>query len=100
MQIKPLFDRVLLKAEAAETGAKSAGSGGVYVPRDANERSQLMIVESVGMGIDESGNKTEMAVSVGDKVLVSKYAGAEITIDGQKFWIFKQCDILAKLTKD
>ena len=92
MEIVPLFDRVLLKSVEEKTTENN-----IYVPRDTSERSQIMTVTAVGSGIDESGQAIEMVVGVGDSVVVSKYAGTEVVNGNDKFWILKQCDILARI---
>ena len=92
MKIVPLFDRVLLKGSE-----ESTSQNGIYIPHDTNERSQIMIVIATGSGVNESGETIDMVVNAGDRVLVSKYAGTEVTSENQKFWILKQCDILAKI---
>jgi chaperonin GroES len=95
MKIKPLFDRVLL-----EPIPTNISQGGIYIPREATERSQIMTVIETGDGIGEYGEKTEMVVTTGDKVLVSKYAGTEIINGTEKYYVLKQCDILAKITEE
>jgi chaperonin GroES len=79
--IKPLFDRVLCEPEKERTSG-----GGIYIPATQAERSQIMRVVAVG----DTG-----CVKVGDKIIISKYSGAEISTDTAKQFIVKATDILA-----
>ena len=87
MTLKPLFDRVVIKA--IETEERTAS--GIVLPGSAQEKPQLAEVIAVGPGTDE----TKMVVKVGDKVVYSKYAGSEIKIDNKEVVIIRQTDILA-----
>jgi len=92
MNVKPLADRVIVKALEAET--KTAG--GIIIPDNAKEKPQKGEVIAVGPGkISDSGEKVAMEVKKGDKVLYGKYAGTEVTIDGQEYLIMRESDILA-----
>ena len=87
VKIKPLADRVLVEAAAAED--KTAG--GIIIPDTAKEKPQKGIVVAVG-----PGKKDEpMTVKIGDNVLYGKYAGTEITIDGENYLIMRESDIVA-----
>ena len=87
LNVTPLHDRVIVKPAAAET--KSAG--GIIIPDTAKEKPQNGSVVAAG-----TGKKDEpMTVKVGDNVLYGKYAGTEITIDGQDLLIMRESDILA-----
>jgi len=87
VNIKPLADRVLVEAAAAED--KTAG--GIIIPDTAKEKPQKGTVVAVG-----PGKKDEpMTVKVGDSVLYGKYAGTEITIDGNNYLIMRESDIVA-----
>lgn len=87
VNIKPLADRVLIEAAAAED--KTAG--GIIIPDTAKEKPQKGTVVAVG-----PGKKDEpMTVKVGDSVLYGKYAGTEITIDGDNYLIMRESDIVA-----
>ena len=87
--IKPLADRVLVEPKEAETKTTS----GLYIPDTAKEKPQEGKVIAVG-----PGKKDEpMEVKVGDEVLYGKYAGTEVTVEGKKYLIVKQSDILAIL---
>lgn len=91
MKIKPLFDRVVLEPLESEKETK----GGILLPAAAQEKSQLAIVKAVGSGQDTEGKQIGMQVKVGDKVLYGKYAGTEVTVDGVKYVVLRQLDILA-----
>ncbi len=91
MTIKPLADRVVTKAlEAAET-TKS----GIILSAAAKEKPQIAEVVAVGPGGLVEGNEVKMYVKVGDRVIVSKYAGNEVKLDGEEYSIVRQSDILA-----
>ena len=88
--IKPLNDRVVVKAEAAEEKTSS----GLYIPDSAKEKPQRGTIVAVGQGRVENGTKIDMTVKTGDTVLYGKYAGTEITIDGEELLIMRESDIL------
>ncbi len=88
--IKPLSDRVVVKAEEAEEKTSS----GLYIPDSAKEKPQRGTVVSVGPGRVENGTKIEMSVKEGDTVLYGKYSGSEITLDGDEYLIMRESDIL------
>ena len=91
MNIKPLADRVLIEAKEAETKTAS----GLYIPDSAKEKPQQGTVIAVG-----NGKKDEpMELCVGDTVLYGKYAGTEIELDGEKFLMMRQSDVLAIIEK-
>ena len=91
MAIKPLFNKVVIKA--IETDEKTAS--GIVLPGAAKEKPQLARVLAVGPGGTIDGNDVKMQVKVGDTVLYSKYAGSEFKIDGEEVVIVSQSDILA-----
>ena len=93
MNIKPLADRVVIKMLESEETTKS----GIVLPGAAKEKPQLAEVVAVGPGGYVDGKEIKMEVSVGDKVLMSKYAGTEVKLDGVEYIILKQSDILAKV---
>ena len=91
MTIRPLSDRVVLKmVEAEETTAS-----GFILTSASKEKPQIAEVISVGPGGVVDGEKVEMTVKPGDKVLMSKYAGTEVKVDGEELIIVRQSDILA-----
>lgn len=95
MQIKPLFDRVVVKKVENEETTKS---GIVLLAKD-QEKPQMAEVVAVGPGGLVDGNDVEMVVCVGDRILYSKYAGSDFKIDGVEVTIMRQGDILAVLEK-
>ncbi len=91
MAIKPLFDKVVIKA--IESNEKTAS--GIVLPGSAQEKPQLARVIAVGPGGLIDGKDVQMQVKVGDQILYSKYAGSEFKIDGDEVVIVRQSDILA-----
>jgi len=91
--IKPLGDRVLVQADVAE----EVTSSGLYIPDTAKEKPQQGTVVAVGPGKVENGNKIEMTVKEGDKVLYGKYAGTEVTVDSNEYLIMRESDIVGIL---
>ncbi len=91
MKVKPLLDRVVIKATESEETTKS----GIVLPGSAQEKPQVAEVVEVGPGGVVDGNEVVMQVKPGDKVIVSKYAGTEVKIDGVELTIVRQGDILA-----
>jgi len=89
--IKPLGQRVLVKRIEADT----VSAGGIVLPDSAKEKPQEAEVLSVGTGgRDDNGKLIEFTVKVGDKVLISKYGGTEVKLDGQEVLIISENDIL------
>jgi len=93
MTIKPLADRVVVKMVESEETTKS----GIVLPGSAKEKPQLAEIVAVGPGGVVDGKEVKMEVAVGDKVIISKYAGTEVKLDGQEYTILRQSDILAKV---
>ncbi len=91
MNIKPLFDRVVIKMVEAEETTKS----GIILAGNAKEKPQVAEIVAVGPGGVVEGKVITMQVKVGDRVLISKYAGTEVKLDGQEYTILRQNDILA-----
>jgi len=90
-KIRPLHDRILVKRLSNEEKTK----GGIIIPDSAKEKPQEGEIIAVGNGkILENGQKQNLDVKVGDKVLFSKYAGSEIKIDGEEYTIMREDDIL------
>lgn len=89
MNIKPLADRVLIKAAPAEE--KTAG--GIIIPDTAKEKPLQGKVLAVGNGTKDE----EMVLKAGDTVLYGKYAGTEVELEGEKYLIMRQSDVLAVL---
>ena len=93
MKIRPLFDRVVIKSCEVEETTKS----GLILTGNAKEKPQMAEVIAVGPGGVVDGKEVKMYVSVGDKVITSKYAGTQVKIDGEEYTIVNQSDILATL---
>ncbi len=91
MKLVPLDDKVVLKKIQAEETTKS----GIVLPGQDKEKPAQGEVIAVGPGGVIDGKEVKMQVKAGDKVVYSKYAGTEVDIDGEKFLIVKQGDILA-----
>lgn len=92
MKLQPLNDRVIVKADEAEE--KTAG--GLILTGDSKEKPLTGEVVAVGTGtIDANGNKVDVPVKVGDKVLYGKYGGTEVTVDGEELLILRAEDIYA-----
>ena len=91
MNIKPLGDRVVLKNVEAEETTKS----GIVLPGTAKEKPQMAEVVAVGPGGMVDGKEVKMEVSLGQKVIYSKYAGTEVKLDNEEYIIVRQNDILA-----
>ena len=89
--IKPILDRVLIKMEETEETTKS----GIILSANAKEKPQIAKVIAVGPGGVIEGNKVEMFLKEGDRVIASKYAGTEVKYEGEEYIILKQSDILA-----
>ena len=88
MKLKPLADRVIIKQIEAEETTKS----GIILSAAAQEKPQLFEVIAVGPGGLVDGNKVEMFVKVGDKVITGKYSGTEVKVDGEDYTIVRQSD--------
>ncbi len=93
MKIKPIFDRVVLLPKEAEKETKS----GIILPTASAEKSQVATVVAVGEGGVVDGKEIKMQVKVGQEVLYAKYSGTEFALDGKKYIVVKQTDILAVL---
>lgn len=89
--IKPVADRVLIQMEVEEETTKS----GIILSATAKEKPQIAKVIAVGPGGNVEGNQIDMYIQVGQKVIVSKYAGTEVKYEGEDYIIVKQSDILA-----
>lgn len=91
MTLKPLADRVVVKAVEAEETTKT----GIVLPGTAKEKPQVAEVIAVGPGGMVDGKEVTMTVKVGDRVITSKYAGTEVKCDGVEYNVVCQNDILA-----
>ena len=93
MNIKPLADRVVIKMLEAEETTKS----GIILAGTGKEKPQVAEVVAVGPGGVVDGKEVKMELTVGDKVIMSKYAGTEVKLDGEEYIILRQSDVLAKI---
>lgn len=92
LNIKPLGDRILV--EPVEE--KETKKGGIIIPDTAKEKPQEGKVIAVGPGrLDENGKRVPPEVKVGDRILMGKYAGTEVKIDGEEHVILREDDVLA-----
>ena len=92
LNLKPLADRLVVEPKEKEQTTPS----GLVLPETAKEKPQEGEILAVGPGRrDDDGNRIEMDVAVGDKVLYAKYGGTEVKVDGKKLLILKESDILA-----
>lgn len=91
VKIKPLGDRVVVKALSGETQTKS----GIFLPDTAKEKPQEGEVLAVGPGkVMENGKRVASEIQVGQRVIFAKYAGTEIKQDGQEYLILRESDIM------
>ena len=92
MSIRPLQDRILIKRLEEEEQV----AGGIIIPDTAKEKPQEAEVIAIGAGkVGDDGERLPMDVSVGDKVLVGKYSGSDIKIDGEDYVILREDEVLA-----
>ncbi len=87
MKVKPIGDRVLVKMEEVEEKTAS----GIFIPQTAQEKTQAGVVVEVG------DDKDAITVKKGDKIMYDKYAGTNVTIDGEEHLLVKMQDILATI---
>tara|TARA_B100000315_G_scaffold213539_1_gene211555 strand:+ start:2596 stop:2883 length:288 start_codon:yes stop_codon:yes gene_type:complete len=91
MKIKPLADRILVKALEAKDQTK----GGIVLPDSAKEKPQEAEVVAVGEGKkSDEGNLVPLSVKVGDKILYGRYSGTEVNIDDSEYLFIKEDDVL------
>ncbi|RJP22471.1 MAG: co-chaperone GroES [Candidatus Abyssobacteria bacterium SURF_5] len=92
MKVKPLADRILVR-RIEETEVKK---GGIIIPDTAKEKPQEGEVVAVGPGATgEDGKRIPMEVKKGDRILIGKYAGTEVKIDGKEYIIMREDEVLA-----
>ncbi len=91
-KIQPLADRVVVKAIDESEQMR----GGLYIPDTAKEKPSQGEIVAVGPGkLSDEGTRVELDVSVGDTVLYGKYAGTDVTLDGEEYLILRESDVLA-----
>lgn len=94
INLKPLFDNVLIKPLEAEEKTAS----GIILPDSAKEKPQIGLVVAIGPGrVSPKGEKEEVVVKVGQKVMYKKWGGDEVKAEGEEYMMVKQTDILAVL---
>ncbi len=92
LNIKPLFDNILVKPLKAEEKTL----GGIYLPESAKEKPQIGEAMAIGDGIrDENGKLIPMVVKIGQKVMFTKWGGNEVKVGNEEWKLVKQSDILA-----
>ncbi|MEM6455641.1 MAG: co-chaperone GroES [Acidobacteriota bacterium] len=92
MNIRPLHDRILAKRREAEEEVR----GGIIIPDTAKEKPQEADIVAVGPGkLSDDGSRAPMDVNAGDRVLIGKYSGSEIKIDGDDYIILREDEVLA-----
>ena len=95
MKIQPLGDRVLVEPLKEDEQTK----GGIIIPETAKEKPTQGKIIAIGTGkLDDSGKKIAFNVKVGDKVLMPKYGGTEVKLDGKEYQIVREEDILGVLS--
>ena len=96
MKVMPLYDRVLLKRIEEQGEVKR---GGIIIPDTAKEKPQEALVIEAGKGrVTDEGKVIPLEVKKGDKVLIGKYSGTEVTVDGDELVIVREEEILAKIS--
>ena len=98
VKLRPLADRIIVEPKEAE---ETFAGGQLVLPESAKEKPQQAIVTAVGPGRrDDDGEHIQMDVAEGDVVLFAKYAGTEVKVDGIKYLILKESDILAVVVEN
>lgn len=96
MNLKPLDDRIVIKQSEAEE--KTAG--GIILPDAAKEKPQIGKVVAIGPGkLLDDGNRAKMSVKIKDEVIYAKYIGSDVEIDGEKYVILRESDVLGIVEK-
>jgi chaperonin GroES len=96
MNLRPLHDRILVKRLEEQETVR----GGIIIPDSAKEKPQQAEVVAVGAGkLLDNGQRAEMDVKAGDRILFGKYSGSDIKIDGQEYLILREDEILGVLSK-
>ena len=96
LKIKPLDDRVVVEQHEAE----EMTAGGIVLPEQAKEKPTRGTVLAAGPGmLLDSGNRGPLSVKVGDEVFYGKYSGTDVEIDGKKYTVLRESDVLAVIEK-
>ena len=94
MKVRPLYDRILVK----RVEPKEQVRGGIIIPDTAKEKPMEAKVEAVGEGkFDDNGKRIPLDVKKGDRILIGKYSGSEVKIDGVEYVILREEDVLGVL---
>lgn len=90
MQVRPLYDRILVKRVEEETRSR----GGLFLPETAKEKPSEGVVLAVGQGrVSDNGDIKPLVVKVGDRVVFGRYAGSEIKVDGEERLVLREDEI-------
>jgi chaperonin GroES len=96
MKIRPLQDRIIVKRVEEESKSK----GGIIIPDTAKEKPQECEVIAVGPGkVADDGKRVPLEVKKGDRILISKYSGTEVKIDGEDLLVMREDDVMAVIEK-
>jgi len=96
MKLKPLDDRVVVK----QSDAEEKTTGGIILPDTAKEKPQIGKVVAAGPGkLLDDGKRSKMSVKIKDEVIYAKYIGSDIEIDGEKYVILRESDVLGVVEK-
>jgi len=96
MKLRPLDDRIIIK----QSDAEEKTTGGIYLPDTAKEKPQVGKIIATGPGkLLDNGKRSKMSVNKSDKVIYAKYIGNEVEIDGGKYVILRESDILGIVEK-
>ena len=90
--IRPLHDKILVERDEAQT----VTSAGIYLPETASEKPQFATVIAVGDGtLNDAGTRIPLDVTAGDRIILNKWGGTDIKLDGQDYLIINAADVLA-----
>ena len=96
MKLRPLDDRIVIKQSKAEEKT----TGGIFLPDTAKEKPQIGKVVAVGVGkLLDSGKRGEMTLKKNDDVIYAKYMGSDVEVDGKKYVILRESDVLGIVEK-
>ncbi len=90
--IRPLHDKLLVERDEAET----VTSAGIYLPESSTEKPQFATVLAVGQGtLNDKGERVPLDIKPGDRIILSKWGGTELKLDGEEYLIINSSDVLA-----
>ena len=94
MKLKPTSDRIVVKYDKP----KDKTAGGIILPTAAQEKSLQGKIVAVGPGaLLKNGKRGKLDLKIGDKVITGKWAGTEITVEGQEYKVMRESDVMAKV---